>query len=68
MRAVTIIFVVAFACSAATPSLARSSKEPQHSDLTILKKSDKSSPKLMSAKPVKQNSKRFDPYKNYKFR
>ena len=47
------------------------SKAPQHSDLSISKSTDKSSPKVMDAKTkgkFKPNDKRFDPYKNYKFR
>ena len=47
------------------------SKGPQHSDLSISKKTDKSSPKVLDAKTkgkFKPNDKRFDPYKNYKFR
>ncbi len=71
MRFVTFAFLIALACAAATPSGARgtgSSKASQHSDLTVSKTNDKSSPKMLDAKPVQQNKRRFDPYKNYKFR
>lgn len=47
------------------------SKGAQHSDLTITKKTDQSSPKVMNAKgkgTFKPNSQRYDPYKTYKFR
>ena len=47
------------------------SKAPHHSDLSISNSTDKSSPKVMDAKTkgkFKPNDKRFDPYKNYKFR
>ncbi len=70
MRFVMFAFLVAFVCAAATPSLARgtsSSKALQNSDLTVSKTNDKSSPKMLDAKPVQQNRRRFDPYKNYKF-
>jgi hypothetical protein len=55
------------------PANARSggSQGGQHKDLTITKRDDKSSPKMMSSKPVskfKPSKNRTDPYKNYNFR
>ena len=47
------------------------SKAPHHSDLNVSKKTDQPSPKVMDAKAkgkFKPNDKRFDPYKNFKFR
>jgi hypothetical protein len=74
MRKAALPVAIVAACvalSASAPALARGSggsKVTQHSDLTITKTTDKSSPKLMSAKPVKPNPKRVDPYRNYNFR
>ena len=46
------------------------SKAPQHSDLSVSQKSDKSSPSVMDTKTEGKftpNDKRSDPYKNFKF-
>ena len=64
--------IVSVALSAPAPARGGGgSKGPQHSDLSVSKKTDKSSPTVMHAKSkgkFKPNSQRYDPYKNYKFR
>jgi hypothetical protein len=65
--------VICLALLWSVPSNARSggSQGGQHKDLTITKRDDKSSPKMMSSKPVgkfKPTKNRTDPYKNYNFR
>jgi len=50
---------------------AKKTKKPSLHDISITKKIDSSSPKMMSAKPsgtFKPNKNRIDPYKDYKFR
>jgi len=50
---------------------AKKTRKPSVHDISVTKKVDTSSPKMMSAKPsgtFKANKSRVDPYKNYKFR
>jgi len=50
---------------------AKKTKKPAIHDISITKKVDTSSPKMMSSKPsgtFKPNKSRVDPYKSYKFR
>ena len=49
---------------------AKKTKKPTLHDISVTKKIDTSSPKMMSAKPsgiFRPNKSRVDPYKNYKF-
>jgi hypothetical protein len=75
-RSLVVLLTGSVICTAllwSAPSNARSggSQGGQHKDLTITKRDDKSSPKMMSNKPgnkFKPTKYRADPYKNYNFR